>query len=248
MPTVSASWKASLPIMKVGTWPVRTTIGIESISASVMPVTALVAPGPGGDEDDAGPAGRAGVALGGMGRALLVAHQDVADVVLLEDRVVDRQHRAARDSRTPCRRPGRFRAWTTISAPVISRFIVVSPSRSAGRSAGACPATKKPPLGGSWRVVPRSGPHGPRRVPRLAPMPTEPGHAESSLRSLPLGSAAGRVNRFSAENCRGGGAPVLFFRAPRHESREGSRLPARQCSRYQNRGRETQNGPTGEDR
>ena len=32
--------------MKVGTCPVRTTIGIESISASVRPVTALVAPGP----------------------------------------------------------------------------------------------------------------------------------------------------------------------------------------------------------
>ncbi len=95
MPTVSASWKASLPIMKVGTWPVRTTIGIESISASVMPVTALVAPGPGGDEDDAGPAGGAGIALGRMGRGLLVADEDVADVVLLEDRVVDRQHRAA---------------------------------------------------------------------------------------------------------------------------------------------------------
>jgi hypothetical protein len=46
MPTVSASWKASLPIMKVGTWPVSTTSGIESISASVRPVTALVAPGP----------------------------------------------------------------------------------------------------------------------------------------------------------------------------------------------------------
>jgi hypothetical protein len=46
MPTVSASWNASEPIMKVGTWPVRTTIGIESISASVRPVTALVAPGP----------------------------------------------------------------------------------------------------------------------------------------------------------------------------------------------------------
>jgi hypothetical protein len=46
MPTVSASWNASEPIMKVGTWPVRTTIGIESISASVRPVTAFVAPGP----------------------------------------------------------------------------------------------------------------------------------------------------------------------------------------------------------
>ena len=46
MPTVSASWKASLPIMKVGTWPESATTGIESIRASVSPVTALVAPGP----------------------------------------------------------------------------------------------------------------------------------------------------------------------------------------------------------
>jgi hypothetical protein len=46
MPVVSASWKASLPIRCVGTWPVRQTIGIESIRASVRPVTALVAPGP----------------------------------------------------------------------------------------------------------------------------------------------------------------------------------------------------------
>ena len=46
MPTVSHSWKASEPIRWVGTWPVMQTIGIESISASVRPVTALVAPGP----------------------------------------------------------------------------------------------------------------------------------------------------------------------------------------------------------
>ena len=46
MPIVSASWKPSVPIMKVGTWPVSTTMGIESISASVSPVTVLVAPGP----------------------------------------------------------------------------------------------------------------------------------------------------------------------------------------------------------
>ena len=46
MPTVSHSWKASLPIRCVGTCPVMTTIGIESQSASVRPVTALVAPGP----------------------------------------------------------------------------------------------------------------------------------------------------------------------------------------------------------
>ncbi len=41
-------------------------------------------------------AGRARIAFGGVHRALLVAHQDVADAVLrLEQRVVDRQHRAA---------------------------------------------------------------------------------------------------------------------------------------------------------
>ena len=46
MPTVSHSWKASLPIRCVGTWPVMQTIGIESISASASGVTMLVAPGP----------------------------------------------------------------------------------------------------------------------------------------------------------------------------------------------------------
>jgi hypothetical protein len=46
IPTVSHSWKASLPIRCVGTCPVMQTIGMESISASVRPVTALVAPGP----------------------------------------------------------------------------------------------------------------------------------------------------------------------------------------------------------
>ena len=46
MPTVSHSWNASLPMRWVGTWPVRHTTGMESMSASVSPVTALVAPGP----------------------------------------------------------------------------------------------------------------------------------------------------------------------------------------------------------
>src|SRR5207237_8978829 len=46
MPTVSHSWNASLPIRCVGTCPVMHTTGMESISASVNPVTALVAPGP----------------------------------------------------------------------------------------------------------------------------------------------------------------------------------------------------------
>jgi hypothetical protein len=31
MPVVSASWKASVPMSEYGTWPVITTIGIESM-------------------------------------------------------------------------------------------------------------------------------------------------------------------------------------------------------------------------
>ena len=50
----------------------------------------------GGHQHHADLAGRARIAFGGMHRRLLVAHQDVAQLVLLEERVVDRQHRAAR--------------------------------------------------------------------------------------------------------------------------------------------------------
>jgi hypothetical protein len=46
MPTVSTSWKASRPIACVGTCPVMMIIGIESMYAVAMPVTALVTPGP----------------------------------------------------------------------------------------------------------------------------------------------------------------------------------------------------------
>ena len=49
-----------------------------------------------GDQHAADLAGRARIALGGVSRALLVAHQDVLQLVLLEDRVVDRKYRAAR--------------------------------------------------------------------------------------------------------------------------------------------------------
>ena len=103
MPTVSASWKASLPIMWVGTCPVRQTTGTLSIKASVNPVTVLVARSR-GDQDHAHPAGAAGIAFGRVHRALLVPDQDVTDRVLLEDRVVDWQYRR-RDSRIPPRHP-----------------------------------------------------------------------------------------------------------------------------------------------
>ncbi len=51
--------------------------------------------GAGGDEQHADLAGRAGVALGRMGRAAFLAHEHMADLVLAEQRIVDRQHGAA---------------------------------------------------------------------------------------------------------------------------------------------------------
>ena len=48
-----------------------------------------------GDEHDAGLAGRPRIAFRRVGRGLLMADEDVADPLLLEHRVVDRQHRAA---------------------------------------------------------------------------------------------------------------------------------------------------------
>src|SRR5690606_24267859 len=50
----------------------------------------------GSDQHHARLAGGAGIAVGGMGGGLFVAHQDVLDFVLLEDGVVNVQHRAAR--------------------------------------------------------------------------------------------------------------------------------------------------------
>ncbi len=46
MPTMSASWNASVPITPLETWPVMATSGTESMWASMMAVTRLVAPGP----------------------------------------------------------------------------------------------------------------------------------------------------------------------------------------------------------
>ena len=47
-------------------------------------------------QHDADPAGRARIALRGVHRAAFLAHQDVAQRILLEERVVNRQDRAAR--------------------------------------------------------------------------------------------------------------------------------------------------------
>ena len=70
------------------------TIGEESIIAVAMPVTMLVAPGPGGRHCDAYFTAGARVAVGHVRRALLVAHQDVMNRAVPQ-RVVRRQNRAA---------------------------------------------------------------------------------------------------------------------------------------------------------
>ena len=46
IPVTSASWKPSVPIRSVRTWPVMNTVGTESRLASAIAVIRFVAPGP----------------------------------------------------------------------------------------------------------------------------------------------------------------------------------------------------------
>ena len=102
MLNTGASWKASVPIAARGTCPQMSTTGTESAWQSRTGVTELVAPGPGGDEEDADPPARARVAGGHEAGALLGGGDDQADLlverallVVAEDRVVGRQDGAA---------------------------------------------------------------------------------------------------------------------------------------------------------
>ncbi len=98
MPTMSTSWNASVPIEVENTWPVMRMIGTESMCASAIAVTRLVAPGP--EVAMATPTlpTRRGVALGRVACALLVAHQDVADARRGHELVVERHDRTAREA------------------------------------------------------------------------------------------------------------------------------------------------------
>ena len=49
----------------------------------------------GGHQNDARLAGRARIAFGGMDRALLVPHEHMDQLIVLEQRIIDGQHRAA---------------------------------------------------------------------------------------------------------------------------------------------------------
>ena len=97
MPTVSASWNASVPITEYATWPVITTIGIESMYASHERRDDVGRRGTARDHRDAGPAGRVRVARRHVPGALLVAHEDVADR-RVDERVVDGEDRSAREA------------------------------------------------------------------------------------------------------------------------------------------------------
>ena len=46
MPSASHSWKASVPIAVVATWPLMHRMGIESLRASSRPDVVLAMPGP----------------------------------------------------------------------------------------------------------------------------------------------------------------------------------------------------------
>ena len=94
---MSASWKPSVPISSVRTWPVTKTVGTESMHRVGDRRDQVGRPGPGGGEGDADPPGRLGVALGGVAAALLVADLDVVEVGV-DEGVVGRQVGPAGDA------------------------------------------------------------------------------------------------------------------------------------------------------
>ncbi len=95
MPTVSTSWKASLPITGVGTCPDRqhhrdgVHVGGGDAGDGIGRTRSR------GDQADAALTGRPGIAVRGMAGGLFVPDQDVLDLVLLEHGVVDMQDRPA---------------------------------------------------------------------------------------------------------------------------------------------------------
>ena len=97
MPTMSTSWKASFPINCVGTCPVRTTRGTESIYAEAMPVTVLVAPGPEVTRHTPHLTGCPGITVRCVNGSLFMADQDVPDI-RLNQLVIDVRHGTAREA------------------------------------------------------------------------------------------------------------------------------------------------------
>ena len=92
---MSASWKASVPISDVACWPVIATTD-RSMCASASAVTRFTAPGP--DVAMHTPTcRRLRVADRGVASTLLVADQDVAHLLRVQQRVVRGEDGSARD-------------------------------------------------------------------------------------------------------------------------------------------------------
>ena len=94
IPTISVSWKASLPSSARGTLPVIATIGTESIIAVARPVTRLIAPGPDVAIATPTPLVARLNPSAAWAATLLMANEDVAKRELAED-VIDRKDGAA---------------------------------------------------------------------------------------------------------------------------------------------------------
>ena len=160
------------------TWPVMKTVGEESSIAVAMPVVRFVAPGP--EVAIATPTlpARARVAVGHVGGALLVAHEDVADRVV-EHGVVGGQDRAAgvaEDGAPPLPSPG-------IPRRSVRPFVALAPPREAQKA--------KPPRSSSGvRVWPRLAYRPRSRTPR-AGCPAEAGPAATVVRRRSRGRRRG---------------------------------------------------------
>jgi hypothetical protein len=96
-PEISTSWKASVPIEVENTWPVMASSGTESMWASAIAVTKLVAPGPEvAIATPKRPTQR--VAFGGVASTLFVPNQNVANLVSRHQFVIKRHDRATGQS------------------------------------------------------------------------------------------------------------------------------------------------------
>ena len=95
MPVMSTSWKASEPRTLEETWPVMATMRDAVEHGRGEAGDEVGRAGAGGGHADADAARGAGVAVGHVRGALLVAHEHVVDGRELAQRVVDGQDRAA---------------------------------------------------------------------------------------------------------------------------------------------------------
>ena len=87
--SLSTSWKKSLPISSLGTWPQMARTGACDFLASYRPLSRWIAPGPDRPHADAEAAGQLRLRADGEGGGFLVADADPLDAVLLPDRLGD---------------------------------------------------------------------------------------------------------------------------------------------------------------